>query len=172
MDRDNWNINDEMNDSELFGSGTFGDDDELDLMIEKDLAKHARKEAKEKNKNGEKGREEHKLDMNDLIEKGKKGALSASDIDDAIEEFGYDMDKLDKLYETLEDNEIDLPSDDLLVSELENIEQEVERFGKLQTRFIWHMRKLCVKSLVDKLIERLSKQIGRPNAFGILLKFS
>ena len=158
MDRDNWNINDEMNDSELFGSGTFGDDDELDLMIEKDLAKHARKEAKEKNKNGEKGREEHKLDMNDLIEKGKKGALSASDIDDAIEEFGYDMDKLDKLYETLEDNEIDLPSDDLLVSELENIEQEVERFGQGE-----NMERMLEQEglAIDDPVRMYLKEIGK-----------
>jgi len=122
MDRDNWNINDEMNDSNIFGSSSFEDDD-LDLLIEKDLAKHANKEPKEKTKGGE----EHKLDMNELIEKRKKGTLSESDIDDAVEEFGYGV--VDTIYE-LEDNEIDLPSDDILVSELEDIEQEVERFGR------------------------------------------
>ncbi|MBE6597303.1 MAG: RNA polymerase sigma factor RpoD [Ruminococcaceae bacterium] len=65
--------------------------------------------------------------MNELIEKRKKGTLSESDIDDAVEEFGYGV--VDTIYE-LEDNEIDLPSDDILVSELEDIEQEVERFGR------------------------------------------
>ena len=128
MDRDNWNINDEMDDSDIFGSNSF-DDDDLDLLIEKDLGKRAHKEHKEKGKSSDKG-QDHKLDMNELIEKGKKGSLSASDLDEAIEEFGYDMDKLDKLYETLEDNEIDLPSDDLLASELEDIEQEVERYSQ------------------------------------------
>ena len=128
MDRDNWNINDEMDDSDIFGSNSF-DDDDLDLLIEKDLGKRAYKEHKEKGKGADKG-QDHKLDMNELIEKGKKGSLSASDLDEAIEEFGYDMDKLDKLYETLEDNEIDLPSDDVLASELEDIEQEVERYSQ------------------------------------------
>ena len=129
MNRDNWNINDEMDDTDIFGADSF-DDEDLDLLIEKDLGKRTHKEAKEKGKSSEKGRDDHKLDMNELIEKGKKGALSASDLDEAIEEFGYDMDKMDKLYETLEDNEIDIPSDDILASELEDIEQEVERYSQ------------------------------------------
>ena len=51
------------------------------------------------------------IDVNELIEKGKKGALSTSDLDNMIEELDYDMDRLDKLYETLEDNGILLPGD-------------------------------------------------------------
>ena len=154
MDRDNWNINDETNDSELFGSSAFNDDDELDLLIEKNLKKHQGKETKKK---GEKS-EDHKLDMNELIEKGKKGSLSASDIDDAIEEFGYDMDKLDKLYETLEDNEIDLPSDELLVSELEDIEQEVERFGQGE-----NMERMLEQEglAIDDPVRMYLKEIGK-----------
>ena len=69
------------------------------LLVETDIDRRVSRESKEKGKNADKNREDHKLDMNELIEKGKKGALSASDLDDAIEEFGYDMDKLDKLYE-------------------------------------------------------------------------
>ena len=81
-------------------------------------------------KPAKKGNGEKKLDMNELIEKGKHGALSSSDIDAAIEEFGYDMDKLDKLYETLEDNEIDIPSDAVFDEDIEAIEHEVERLGQ------------------------------------------
>ena len=81
-------------------------------------------------KPSKKANSEKKLDMNDLIEKGKHGALSSSDIDAAIEEFGYDMDKLDKLYETLEDNEIDIPSDVVFDEDIEAIEHEVERLGQ------------------------------------------
>ena len=158
MDRDNWNINDETSESEIFGAETFADDDEIDLMIEKDLAKQSRREAKERAKGGEKGRDDHKLDMSELIEKGKKGALSASDIDEAIEEFGYDMDKLDKLYETLEDNEIDLPSDELLVSELEDIEQEVERFGQGE-----NMERMLEQEglAIDDPVRMYLKEIGK-----------
>ena len=48
--------------------------------------------------------EEKKVDVDELIQKGKKGALSTSDIDEAIEGMNYDMEGLDKLYETLEDH--------------------------------------------------------------------
>lgn len=44
---------------------------------------------------------EKKLDVEELIQKGKNGALSTNDIDVAIEEMNYDMDRLNKLYETL-----------------------------------------------------------------------
>ena len=37
--------------------------------------------------------------MNDLVAKGKKGKLSESDLDAALEEMDYDIDSLDKLYE-------------------------------------------------------------------------
>ena len=49
---------------------------------------------------------EKKLDMESLIEKGKKGKLSADDLDEAMEEMDFDAESLDKLYETLEDNGI------------------------------------------------------------------
>ena len=69
-----------------------------------------------------------KIDVNELIEKGKKGALSSSDLDQAIESMDYDMDSLEKLYEALEDNGVALP-DDISSTEMSEIENEVERFG-------------------------------------------
>ena len=51
---------------------------------------------------------EKKVDMNDLIAKGKKGSLSVSDLEEAMEEFDYDT---DKLYDTLESNGISIPID-------------------------------------------------------------
>ncbi len=71
---------------------------------------------------------EKKININELIEKGKKGALSTSDIDEVIEELDFDMDRLDKLYETLEDNGIPLPGD-ISNSEMNEIESEVVSFG-------------------------------------------
>ncbi|MBQ2757671.1 MAG: hypothetical protein IJF31_04220, partial [Clostridia bacterium] len=41
---------------------------------------------------------EKKVDMSGLIEKGKKGDLSTSDIDEAMESMDFDMDSLEKLY--------------------------------------------------------------------------
>ena len=71
---------------------------------------------------------EKKVDVNELIEKGKKGALSSSDLDQAIESMDYDMESLEKLYEAFEDNGVSLP-DDISTSEMNAIENEVERFG-------------------------------------------
>ncbi len=40
--------------------------------------------------------------MEDLIAKaGKRGDLSASELDDAMEEMGFDIDSIDHLYESL-----------------------------------------------------------------------
>ena len=65
--------------------------------------------------------------MDDLVAKGKKGKLSESDLDQALEEMDYDIDSLDKLYESLEDGGIPLP--ELSGTEMSEIESEVERFG-------------------------------------------
>ena len=71
---------------------------------------------------------EKKVDMDGLIEKGKKGDLSTNDLDEAMESMDFDMDSLEKLYEAFEDNGVSLP-DDISTSEMNEIEHEVERFG-------------------------------------------
>ncbi len=68
---------------------------------------------------------EKKVDMNDLIAKGKKGSLSVSDLEEVMEEFDYDT---DKLYDTLESNGIQIPID-ISQSEMTEIENEVEKFN-------------------------------------------
>ncbi|MBE6702067.1 MAG: RNA polymerase sigma factor RpoD [Ruminococcaceae bacterium] len=69
---------------------------------------------------------EKKVDVNALLEKGKKGALSTSDLDEVLE--SMDFEDMDKLYAAFEDNGIALP-DDISSSEINEIETEVERFG-------------------------------------------
>jgi len=76
----------------------------------------------------QKSEEEKKHSVDSLIEKGKKGKLSVADIDEAMEEMDFDVDTLDKLYETLEDNGIAFGGDISSV-ELSEIEQDVEKFG-------------------------------------------
>ena len=102
-------------------------------------------------------KEEKKLDVNDLIEKGKKGALSTSDLDEMIEELDYDMDRLDKLYETLEDNGIPLPGD-ISSSEISEIENEVESFGGGE-----NMERLLEQEglAIDDPVRMYLKEIGR-----------
>ena len=97
------------------------------------------------------------IDVNELIEKGKKGALSTSDLDNMIEELDYDMDRLDKLYETLEDNGIPLPGD-ISNTELSEIESEVESFGGGE-----NMERLLEQEglAIDDPVRMYLKEIGR-----------
>ena len=87
-----------------------------------------------------------KLDIDELIEKGKKDGLSSADIDEALEEMDFDMDSLDKLYESLEDNEI--PIGEMSSAEISEIESEVE--------------KLSTSDSMEKLLEQGGVQIDDP----------
>jgi len=52
---------------------------------------------------------EKKVDMQGLIEKGKsQGSLSGSEIMEAVEFCGYDVDQIEKIYETLEQSGIEV----------------------------------------------------------------
>ena len=93
--------------------------------------------------------------MDDLIEKGKKGRLSESDLDAAMEEMDYDIDSLDKLYESLEDSGVPLP--ELSGSEMSEIENEVEQFGNSENM----QRILEQEGLVDDPVRLYLKEIGR-----------
>ncbi len=102
-------------------------------------------------------KEEKKIDVNELIEKGKKGALSTSDLDDMLEELDYDMDRIDQLYETLEDNGIPLPGD-MSNSEITEIESEVESFGAGE-----NMERMLEQEglAIDDPVRMYLKEIGR-----------
>ena len=151
MYNDNWNLEEEierkMNEDSLDSFFDEEDDEELDVA-----------EDEPKPKKSGKGNSEKKLDVEDLIQKGKQGSLSSSDIDAAIEEFGYDMDKLDKLYETLEDNEIDIPSDAVLDEDIEAIESEVERLGQGS-----NMERILAQEglAIDDPVRMYLKEIGK-----------
>ena len=67
---------------------------------------------------------EKKVDMRDLIEKGKsKGSLSNNDIMEAIDFTEYDIDQLEKLYETLESNGIEV-TNYINTAEFDDVEAE------------------------------------------------
>ena len=93
--------------------------------------------------------------MNDLVTKGKKGKLSESDLDAVLEENDYDIDSLDKLYESLEDSGIPLP--ELSGTEMSEIENEVEQFGNSENM----QRILEQEGLVDDPVRLYLKEIGR-----------
>ena len=97
------------------------------------------------------------LSIEEIIEKGKQGKLSASDIDQAIEGMDYDIDTLDKIYDSLEDNGIVIP-DDISSSEINEIEFEVEAFGTSE-----NMERILEQEglAVDDPVRMYLKEIGR-----------
>ena len=100
---------------------------------------------------------EKKIDVSALIEKGKKGKLSASDLDEALEEMDFDAESIDKLYETLEDNGISFDSD-LSSEELSAIENEVEAFSAAE-----NMERILEQEglAIDDPVRLYLKEIGR-----------
>ena len=102
--------------------------------------------------------EKKPLDMNELIEKGKKGKLSASDLDEAIEEMNFDAESIDKLYETLEDNGISFDGSDLSSEEMNAIEHEVESFEAAE-----NMERILEQEglAIDDPVRLYLKEIGR-----------
>ena len=100
---------------------------------------------------------EKKIDVSALIEKGKKGKLSASDLDEALEEMNFDAESIDKLYETLEDNGISFDSD-LSSEEMNAIENEVEAFSAAE-----NMERILEQEglAIDDPVRLYLKEIGR-----------
>ena len=100
---------------------------------------------------------EKKIDVTALIEKGKKGKLSASDLDEALEEMNFDAESIDKLYETLEDNGISFDSD-LSSEEMSAIESEVEAFSAAE-----NMERILEQEglAIDDPVRLYLKEIGR-----------
>ena len=112
-------------------------------------------EAPETNGKSPKTEAEKSARMDELVAKGKKGKLSENDLDEALEEMDYDIDSLDKLYESLEDSGIPLP--ELSGTEMSEIENEVEQFGNSENM----QRILEQEGLVDDPVRLYLKEIGR-----------
>ncbi len=87
----------------------------------------------------------------------KKGtaATHTAAADESLEEMDYDMDSIDKLYESLEDGGIPLP--ELSGTEMSEIENEVEQFSNSENM----ERILEQEGLVDDPVRLYLKEIGR-----------
>ncbi len=99
-----------------------------------------------------------KVDISTLIEKGKKGKLRNSDIEEAMEAMNYDMDKLDRLYEDLEENGIDVSPEQLMGDDIREIENEVEQFDRPEK-----MEKMLESEglAIDDPVRMYLKEIGK-----------
>ncbi len=83
-------------------------------------------EEKDISETDEKEDAKKKINVNNLIEKSKKGQLSPNDLDAALEEMNYDIDSIDELYETLEDEGIGFENA-ISTEEMNEIKNEVEK---------------------------------------------
>ncbi len=97
------------------------------------------------------------IDLDQLIEKGKQGKLSPNDLEEVVEEMDFDIESLDKLYDTLENNGITLPGE-LSGTELNEIESEVEAFGTSE-----NMERILEQEglAIDDPVRMYLKEIGR-----------
>ena len=76
--------------------------------------------------------QEKKFEIKDLVEKGKaKGSLSNSEIVEALEDVDYDLEQIEKLYETLENLGIEVTGY-LDSPEFEEIENETDTFESIE----------------------------------------
>ena len=100
---------------------------------------------------------EKSINLDQLIEKGKAGKLSSNDLEEVVEEMDFDIESLDKLYDTLENNGITLPGD-LGGDEIAEIESEVESFGTSE-----NMERILEQEglAIDDPVRMYLKEIGR-----------
>jgi RNA polymerase primary sigma factor len=132
--------------------------DELDeLDVFDDVSEDVENDEENVGKAAKSTTEKKEFDVNEIIEKGKKSGLSASDLDEVIEGLNYDMDRIDKFYEALEDNGITIPGVSTDADALE-IEQEVAKFSSGE-----NMEKIFEQEglSIDDPVRMYLKEIGR-----------
>ena len=100
---------------------------------------------------------EKQFDINDLIEKGKAdGSISNDDLLDALENYqDFDMDQIDKIYETLASNGIEI-TEGLTSDKFADLESEVEQMMSPE-----EIEKMQESFAVDDPVRMYLKEIGK-----------
>ena len=104
-----------------------------------------------------------KFDIQELVEKGKaKGSLSMNEIHEAIDEEDFDIDQMERLLETLENNEI-VVTGYMDEGDLEEFESEVEQYDSPED-----MEQALADTgvVVDDPVRMYLKEIGRVPLLG------
>ncbi|MBR6559472.1 MAG: RNA polymerase sigma factor RpoD [Clostridia bacterium] len=103
---------------------------------------------------------EKKISISELIEKAKsKGSVSSDEIMEALGDSDYDIDQLEKIYETLENNGVEISgyvSD--ISEEMKNIEKEVEQLASAE-----NMEKALIQEglSIDDPVRMYLREIGK-----------
>ncbi len=101
---------------------------------------------------------EKKTEMNDLIERGKsKGSLTNNDILEMIDFADYDIDQIEKLYETLENNGIEVTSY-INPAEFDDLDTDLDTLGSAED-----MDKVLAQEglAIDDPVRMYLKEIGK-----------
>lgn len=104
------------------------------------------------------GTPEKKPDINDVIEKGKeKGFISNSEIMEVIDEYDYEIDQIEKIYEQVEAAGIEIKGY-LDTPEFQEIENEVERYESAED-----MEQMLAQDglAIDDPVRMYLKEIGK-----------
>ncbi|MDR2655984.1 MAG: RNA polymerase sigma factor RpoD [Oscillospiraceae bacterium] len=88
----------------------------------------------------------------ELISNGRrKGKVTVKEINDVLEELDFDPEQVDKLYDTLEQNNIDIIEDDSVIEDLDLVKDEAELEAVLTSEGIH----------IDDPVKAYLKEIGR-----------
>ncbi|MBE6662947.1 MAG: RNA polymerase sigma factor RpoD [Ruminococcaceae bacterium] len=100
---------------------------------------------------------EKNFDLNELIEKGKsEGSITNDDLLDALDGYqDFDMDQIDKIYETLESNGIEI-TDSFNSEQFADLENEVEQMMNPE-----EIEKMQEGLAVDDPVRMYLKEIGK-----------
>ena len=101
--------------------------------------------------------EDKKYDVHDLIESNKNGGLTGSDMMEVLEDIDYDLEQMEKMYETLESNGVDAneyPDG----SQFHDVEPESDAFENPE-----EMEKLLAQEglAIDDPVRMYLKEIGK-----------
>ena len=108
------------------------------------------------------GKKNQKLSLNELLEMGKaKGTLNSSDIMNSIEDTDYDQEQIDRFYEELERNGVEITDDYIGVDDpkfVAEIENEIERYESPE-----EMEKMLAQEglAIDDPVRMYLKEIGK-----------
>ncbi len=106
----------------------------------------------------EKAEPEHKMTVPELVEYAKqKGSVSSGEIMETLEELDYDVEQIDKLYETLENAGVEITGY-MDESEYEEIESEIEQYESAEA-----MEKMLASEglAIDDPVRMYLKEIGK-----------